>query len=503
MGNLSHHDTPLLPEPKQSPTPALPEKIGKYKIEGFLAQGGMSLLYLALHPDTFEPIVIKVLSQKFLLQKEIVSSFLNEAAIIALTDHPNIVKLYDYGEWENGLYIAEEFIHGTSLRNILAHQPFPLRKALEIILQIAYALCHLHTHGVIHGDLKPENILITENDQVKLIDFGIAKMLSDQKGAALEGKIAGTPIYMSPEAKLGTQSLTFQSDIYSLGIIAYELVLGKITHGKVILSLAPRGIQKILAKALQPNIEDRYQDIVDFISDISTYLNSGEIEKDRQGSDYFFELYENLESLSSSLLIPRTPFWDGYEIGHADLHSMGLNNLYYECFDLGDDKIILLAEIGVKGGEGVVLSAMVKSTARTLLKNFPHDAHSFFTTLISRIKEDLLDTPFQIGCLFLNSPAKKFEFKQHGTTSLFRFWDSKSQQFLPPNVQQGQFKEKDFALIGGFFEETPALEKIFLETKELPPQVQSEAILRKLQLVKPPLFEEHPAAIVSINFYRK
>ena len=151
----------------------LPQKIGPYKIESLLDKGGMSLLYLGVHPGTSQPIVVKVLLPKYLKNKEMMGRFLKEAQIIGMTNHPNIVKLYGQGQWEKGLYIAMEFIQGISLRQFIQQKSLSQKRALEIILQVAYALCHLHTHGVIHRDLKPENILITETGEIKVIDFGI------------------------------------------------------------------------------------------------------------------------------------------------------------------------------------------------------------------------------------------------------------------------------------------------------------------------------------------
>ena len=113
-----------------------------------------------------------------------VKRFLAEAKIIAIADHPNIVRLHQSGRWEEGLYIAMEYVQGISLRQYLQKVPLSIKRALEIILEIAYALCHLHTHHVIHRDLKPENILITQEGKVKVIDFGIAQLLySGKKGA--------------------------------------------------------------------------------------------------------------------------------------------------------------------------------------------------------------------------------------------------------------------------------------------------------------------------------
>ncbi len=254
----------------------VPEAIGPYKIECLLQKGGMSLLYLGTHPDTKEPIAIKVLSQRFLSNPDIIQRFLTEAEIISMADHPNIVKLYGHGEWEGGLYIAMEFIQGISLRQFILQNPISLTQGLQIIIDISYALCHLHTHGVIHRDLKPENILVTEQGTIKVIDFGISQLLQEKENPLSPPKqrLIGTPIYMSPEQRLNPEMVSYPTDIYSLGIIAYELILGKLSHGRIHLGLMPRGVQKILHHALQPQASDRYQDIVDFISDVSAYMHS-------------------------------------------------------------------------------------------------------------------------------------------------------------------------------------------------------------------------------------
>ena len=172
------------PDEKLPQAIGIPQKIGPYKIETLLEQGGMSILYLGTHPETHEPTTIKVLSPKFVSNPEVTERFLREAEIIALADHPNIVKLYGHGKWEGGLYIAMEFIQGISLRQYILQTPISLKRALEIIIDIAYALCHLHTHGVIHRDLKPENILVTESGTIKVIDFGIAQLLAEASSEA-------------------------------------------------------------------------------------------------------------------------------------------------------------------------------------------------------------------------------------------------------------------------------------------------------------------------------
>lgn len=256
----------------------MPENIHGYKIQRLLKRGGMSAIYLATHPETQELVAIKVLSPKYLKDDEVIQRFLRESEIIALADHPNIVNLYSQGEWEGGLYIAMEYVDGISLHQFLQKNKLSLKESLEIALQIAYALCHLHSHGVIHRDLKLENILLTHDNQVKVIDFGIAHLLSEKHpDKTKKRRIMGTPIYMSPEQKMNPESASYPSDIYSLGIMTYELVLGRIQHGKVALKNMPEGLRPILSKSLQPNVKNRYQDIVAFIADLSAYLNSEEI----------------------------------------------------------------------------------------------------------------------------------------------------------------------------------------------------------------------------------
>jgi serine/threonine protein kinase len=247
----------------------LPEQIGPYKIERLLKKGGLSLIYLGVHPAASEPLVIKVLLPKYLKHQELKARFLKEAKIIETAHHPNIVRLYDVGEWEQGLYIAMEFIRGVSLRQFIQEQSFSLQRAVSIILEIAEALAHLHAHGVIHRDLKPENILIAETGAIKLIDFGISQLISEEIQTQ---KRMGTPFYMSPEQLKDPAQITPLTDIYALGIIAYELILGKSICGIIQLSQIPPPWQPMIEKALQADPALRYQNIRSFIADMSVLL---------------------------------------------------------------------------------------------------------------------------------------------------------------------------------------------------------------------------------------
>lgn len=262
----------------------IPQVIGIYQIESLLQSGGMSRLYLATDSKTHLLVAVKVLLPKFFVHPDIIERFLREAEILSYVDHPNIVKMYNHGTWEGGFYIAMEYIVGGSLRQYILQNPLSLRRALEMILDIAYGVCHLHTQGIIHRDLKLENILVTDEGVIKIIDFGIAQLLhavKDEEHSAFSHRTIGTPIYMSPEQRENPETVSYPSDIYSLGIIAYELLLGRLSHGHVHLALMPKGLQKILAKTLQPDPRERYQDIVDFIADLSNYMNSDVLENEK------------------------------------------------------------------------------------------------------------------------------------------------------------------------------------------------------------------------------
>jgi eukaryotic-like serine/threonine-protein kinase len=349
---------------------ALPEKIGPYKIEGLLNRGGMSELYLGIHPESKDPITIKVLSKKFITNTEIIQHFLNEAEIISMTNHPNIVKMYGHGEWEGGLYIAMEYIEGISLRQYLLDTPISLKRALGIIIDIAYALCHLHTHGVIHRDLKPENILITETGSIKVIDFGIAQLLTEKvkSDQSRKPRLIGTPIYISPEQKENPETVSYPSDIYSLGIISYELILGRLSQGHLHLSLMPPGMQPILQKCLLPKPQDRYQDIVDFITDISSYLNSPAVDKDSGIADRLSEIQEELQQMQSLLIAPNSPDFEGFAIGTASYKNTLTSGVYQQFFPISQQSFgLIVGEVAATGAESFLKTALLKGLITGLM----------------------------------------------------------------------------------------------------------------------------------------
>jgi tRNA A-37 threonylcarbamoyl transferase component Bud32 len=207
--------------------------IGQYRIEKKLGSGGMGTVYLAQQTTVQRPAVIKVLKIQAGQagdKLDLAARFAIEARAASNLNHPNIVTIYNYGEMEDGtLFIAMEYIAGETLEARLARcGQLSADCAVRVATQIASALGEAHTHGVVHRDLKPANVMLVERagetDFVKVLDFGIAKL--DDGGVTSAGYVIGTPRYMSPEQLLG-KALDRRSDVYSAGIVLYEMLAGK------------------------------------------------------------------------------------------------------------------------------------------------------------------------------------------------------------------------------------------------------------------------------------
>lgn len=412
---------PTLPGVHSDEPVHIPSAIGPYKIESLLERGGTSLLYLALHPDTQEPVILKVLSPRYVSHPDMVKRFLNEAEIIALADHPNIVKLYGHGEWAGGVYIAMEYIQGISLRQYILQTPISLKRAIEIILDVSYALCHLHTHGIIHRDLKPENVLVTEKGSIKVIDFGISQLLTEvpSTGAMTKQRLMGTPIYMSPEQRENPEAVSYPSDIYSLGILAYELILGKLSHGQIHIGLMPKGLQKIFNKTLQFSPQDRYLDIVDFITDITDYLHSTHIQKERKVGDQLSELSENLNKAQKLLLPSGLPNWPHIQLGLGSYQSFGFSGIYYDFLNVAPGKYgIVMGRASTKGAEGIVYTATVRGLARAFVQRVLHPAE-FVSLLNNQLVDDPMNTIFAMSYLLIDGETDQLHYISCGAGSLW------------------------------------------------------------------------------------
>ncbi|MBW2542648.1 MAG: serine/threonine protein kinase [Deltaproteobacteria bacterium] len=207
----------------------LPTQIGRYRVERLLGAGSMGNVYLAHDADLDRPVAVKTLRDLALdadTKAVFLSRFQNEAKAAARLHHPNIVQIFDVGnDPEVGPYLVFEYVEGHTLKEELKKQgPLPRERLLEVARQVGDALATAHVAGVIHRDLKPENLLITGNGQVKLADFGIARV--PNADLTKEGQFLGTPCYSAPET-LRKGEYSEQSDLFSFGAVMYEAASGE------------------------------------------------------------------------------------------------------------------------------------------------------------------------------------------------------------------------------------------------------------------------------------
>ena len=200
--------------------------VGRFTTLGQIGQGGMGVLYKAFDPKLNRAVALKFLNKPAKLDPASETRFLNEARAAAALDHPNVCTVYDIGAIGEQLYIAMAYIEGESLKQRIARSPVPFDEALEIGLQVALGLREAHTKGIVHRDIKPSNLLITRGGVVKIVDFGLALLPTDEK-VTRENLSIGTPAYMSPEQVKG-EAADHRADLWSLGVTLYETVSGSL-----------------------------------------------------------------------------------------------------------------------------------------------------------------------------------------------------------------------------------------------------------------------------------
>jgi serine/threonine-protein kinase len=213
-----------------TPPPMAGERfIGKYRVKGELGRGGMGAVYLAEQPGLGREVAIKELIQSAATDPVALKRFLQEAQVMARTSHPNLVQVHDVELSAEANYIVLEFVRGKSLRDWLNRGPIPPPQVFAVMHGVLQALDYAHKHAIVHRDMKPENVLLSEDGMVKVADFGIAR-LTDDTGvggtATKTGTTVGTPQYMSPE-QVASSKVDGRSDLYSAGIMFYELVAGE------------------------------------------------------------------------------------------------------------------------------------------------------------------------------------------------------------------------------------------------------------------------------------
>ena len=289
---------------------------GQFQVLQKIGSGGMGSVYKASQPAMNRMVAIKILHPKLAVRKDLTSRFRREARAMSQLTHPNTAKVFMYGELEESgsLYIVMEYLEGKNLNQVLRRGgAMPPERAIPILVQVCGALLEAHEMGIVHRDLKPENIFLCNQggltDYPKVLDFGLAKVTERQMqpGSIIltqEGMVFGTPEFMSPEQAQG-KTLDARSDIYSLAVILYEALTGKLPfraktpmeyiqlhanaepiplNQRVEGKRFPRGLEQVMNRAIQKDPADRYQTAGEFAKALEPFAKPSAAPKERRTS---------------------------------------------------------------------------------------------------------------------------------------------------------------------------------------------------------------------------
>lgn len=273
------------------------DKVGKYEIRAKLGAGGMGAVYLAFDPLIEREVALKVLSPELGNSSAALQRFLGEARAIGRLNHPHVVSIYDIDLWNGQYYLVMELLSGGSVgEKVDEGGPLPWQEACRIIAEAAAGLAAAHSAGMIHRDIKPENLMLTKEGSVKVVDFGLSKLLDashdPQTAVTKQGQILGTPQYMSPE-QFESSDVDSRTDIYSLGGTLFRLLTARFPYDDSrsilqimtshlskppplpteFLATVPKDCDRIVAKAMAKNLADRYQTAAELADALQALLD--------------------------------------------------------------------------------------------------------------------------------------------------------------------------------------------------------------------------------------
>ena len=290
--------------------------LGRYEIRSKIGAGGMGEVYLAQDTKLDRKVALKILPAEVAAHPDRMRRFVQEAKAASALNHPNIITIYEIEHTDSVSFIATEFIDGETLRERMRNAPMKLGEVLEVAIQTASALSAAHAAGIIHRDIKPENIMLRRDGIVKVLDFGLAKLNEKADTGTVDteaatkalvqtepGVVMGTVTYMSPEQARGLK-VDARTDIWSLGVVLYEMVAGCLpfegsTRSELLAAIlnekeppplarfareAPAELERLVMKALRKDREERYQTAKDLLIDLKRLKHKREVEVELERS---------------------------------------------------------------------------------------------------------------------------------------------------------------------------------------------------------------------------
>jgi len=274
-------------------TALLGTTLGQYKLVSMIGEGGIATVYKAHQPNLDRWVAVKVLHSN---DQNTLARFEREAKTVAQLRHRNILMVYEYGLTKNRPYIAMEYVEEGTLENYLTGEPMNWMRAVSIGIAVAEALHYAHQHGLIHRDVKPSNILMPQDDWPLLADFGLVKMVNEDKALTATGMIMGTPAYIAPEQARGDE-LGPHADMYSLGVIMFEMIAGRLPFNyenanylmlahiqetppslRKFNQLCPVDLERVILKTLEKVPEDRYADLQELIDALKNTIGTATLD---------------------------------------------------------------------------------------------------------------------------------------------------------------------------------------------------------------------------------